>query len=374
MSTAGQFASFAILLAHRVIQRWNQTGQKHAGAPDIVNHYLFPQPILLWTLVALTYTIVSLRIAYTFSTSLDIHFSFGSLAAAFLTVPAMIFKVGFTSADAPELFYWLQGEEVEWLQQIPLVLVARAIFGILALQSCILLAKNRLSTPGIRKPNHGNVLSALHSLLTLLLITQSRTANIPLFLLFQLQFFSLSKLPLTATQTSILALLLAHTSFFALGGSNAISSVDLSSAYNGVSGYNVLAVGILVFVSNWAGPIWWAVSALVLITSKRTAPNKGRSWIQEERELLAKAPAPDKSNNPKKPTIDTDSYTIYISLATLWTAGSLLAVMAACTALRTHLFIWTVFSPKYLYSMAWTLAYHLLISLGLNGALWSLRS
>jgi ethanolaminephosphotransferase len=41
----------------------------------------------------------------------------------------------------------------------------------------------------------------------------------------------------------------------------------------------------------------------------------------------------------------------------------LMFVMAACTALRTHLFIWTVFSPKYLYILAWTILNHLLINL-----------
>lgn len=61
---------------------------------------------------------------------------------------------------------------------------------------------------------------------------------------------------------------------------------------------------------------------------------------------------------------------IHIATSTIFTALSLVAVMAACTALRTHLFIWTVFSPKYLYSMAWSMAYHLGINVGLFSALW----
>jgi ethanolaminephosphotransferase len=40
-----------------------------------------------------------------------------------------------------------------------------------------------------------------------------------------------------------------------------------------------------------------------------------------------------------------------------------MSVMAACTMLRTHLFIWTVFSPKYLYTLAWTILNHLFINL-----------
>lgn len=40
----------------------------------------------------------------------------------------------------------------------------------------------------------------------------------------------------------------------------------------------------------------------------------------------------------------------------------LLSVMAACTVLRTHLFIWTVFSPKFLYTAAWVAAHHIVIN------------
>jgi ethanolaminephosphotransferase len=47
-------------------------------------------------------------------------------------------------------------------------------------------------------------------------------------------------------------------------------------------------------------------------------------------------------------------------------------VMAACTLLRTHLFIWTVFSPKYLYAMAWAVGWHLLVNVGLGRLLWTL--
>src|SRR5690242_14959262 len=45
------------LIAHRVIRRWNQTGQKFAGADDIVTSGIFHgnSSILLWMLVGATY-------------------------------------------------------------------------------------------------------------------------------------------------------------------------------------------------------------------------------------------------------------------------------------------------------------------------------
>ena len=124
-----------------------------------------------------------------------------------------------------------------------------------------------------------------------------------------------------------------YASFFALGGSNSIASVDLSNAYNGVSSYNVIMVGLLTFVSNWAGPIWWVSATYCLFYSNR------------KRSQAAKAPRG------------------HLSLLTLFASASIFAVMVACTMLRTHLFVWTVFSPKFLYTAMWTLAHHLLVNL-----------
>ena len=128
--------------------------------------------------------------------------------------------------------------------------------------------------------------------------------------------------------------MLQYSSFFLLGGSNAISSVDLSNAYNGVGGYNIGAVGILTFISNWAGPIWWT-SATAILMSHQT---------------------PHKSQN---------SSTQFI-FSTLFAAASTVAVMAACMVLREHLFIWTVFSPKFLFTVAWVFGYQILVN-GLFG-------
>ena len=59
----------------------------------------------------------------------------------------------------------------------------------------------------------------------------------------------------------------------------------------------------------------------------------------------------------------------HVSILTIFVASSLVSVMVACTALRTHLFIWTVFSPKYLYAMAWSIGWHWIVTLGVGGLL-----
>jgi ethanolaminephosphotransferase len=88
-----------------------------------------------------------------------------------------------------------------------------------------------------------------------------------------------------------------------------------------------------------------------------------REWVAKELDHLL-------PSEPKAVEERDGAFFNHIALLTLLTSASLLAVMVACTLLRTHLFIWTVFSPKYLYAMSWSLAFHFFISIGLGGGLW----
>ena len=49
-------------------------------------------------------------------------------------------------------------------------------------------------------------------------------------------------------------------------------------------------------------------------------------------------------------------------MLTAFMVDSTAFVMIACFALREHLFIWTVFSPKYLYQVAWVFGQHLVVN------------
>jgi ethanolaminephosphotransferase len=149
-----------------------------------------------------------------------------------------------------------------------------------------------------------------------------------MFLALRLQLRILASFNLTSVEITVTSLFMQYVTFFAFGGSNAISSIDLSNAYNGVGNYNIILVGILTYVGNWAGPIWW-VSASKLLRSRRP-------W--DERQS-------------------------HIPLLSFCVACTLLSVMVACTVLRTHLFIWTVFSPKYLYTISWAIIHHFAVNL-----------
>ncbi|KAI0156639.1 alkaline phosphatase-like protein [Hypoxylon sp. FL1284] len=322
--------------AMRITRGWNQTGQKFAGEPDIVTRFMASNPPLLWCLVFATYAAVSVEL---FNTLGNIPTAISGSVAAGLVTSALTFKLAFTNEDAPELVVGFARTLVNMFDGPSLVNRARAVFLGLGLTSMYPLYN--ILAPGSKVPKD-EAMRTLHHLYTLFALTQSRATNAPLFMLFQAIYLFLRRMGLEPAQISTTSLLLQFSSFFAMGGSNAISGVDLSNAYNGVSGFNILAVGVLTFLSNWAAPVWWTSASNLLLLQSRQRAKKGYD----------------------------DVYRQHAALLTAFVTASLGFVMVACTTLRTHLFIWTVFSPKYLYSMAWSLGQHLVINMAFGGLLY----
>lgn len=296
----------------RLLRRWNQTGQKFSGAPDISNSFLPNHTNILWVLNVFTFIFIYHRASKRSRFRLPIRLLYCSMICMVL-----IFKIVFTVSHFPELMQ--HSPIVEYVgrasQHVTPYMLARLIFFGFSLSFPVIYSFTK------RGPLTKDNFDTLYDILTLFLITQSRTSNIPIFLLFHIQLTVLTSFNLSSKEVSITSLIMQYTSFFAFGGSNSISSIDLSNAYNGIKEYNVLLVGILTFVGNWAGPIWWVLATHSLLLKKK------EPW----------------------------SYQIYFSLLSSFVATNLLAIMTSCTILRTHLFVWTVFSPKFLYCIAWAL-------------------
>ncbi|KAK6584505.1 hypothetical protein PZA11_002729 [Diplocarpon coronariae] len=329
--------SVSIIVVARISRRWNQTGQKWAGEPDIARSFFSEHRLTLWVLVGITYlwTLQSLT-ARGFSPFPQMVSA--AIATALVTA-TLNFKLAFTHEDSPELMAGIAKIMADNEAGAGASLIGRARIAFIAIGIALVYTIGS----GFGHTNRPNpTVHTIHDLLTLFLITQSRATNIPLILLFEIQFYLLADLDLNIYEITTTSLLLQYSSFFAFGGSNAISSVDLSSAYNGVSEYNVLAVGILTFASNWAGPIFWtSATNIMLLRLRATAAGKAGNLLKQ-----------------------------HLTLLTMFVTSNLVFVMAACTILRTHLFIWTVFSPKYLYSVAWSLGHHLGVNVGLGSLLY----
>ncbi|KAK3296215.1 alkaline-phosphatase-like protein [Chaetomium fimeti] len=358
----------ALLLTTRIIRSWNQTGQKFAGEPDIVKTYLNTNPALLWCLIGVTYLWAHQSLIYGLS-GLPMWFSFTT--ATGLVLAAFTFKVAFTLEDAPELVtdfarYILK---LHLTHSATLITRARAVFIGLALLTAItvlsMLARRRISL------NQSGT-STLLTLYTLLALTQSRPQNIPLYLLHNLQHLLLSSATslgtsLTPTEITTSVLLLQHAAFFAAGGANSVASVDLSSAYNGVAAYSVEAVAVLTFVGNWAGAVWWAVAGCVMLVGWRERNGGTNGGGTNGGGTNGGGNGGNGGGGREK---GKGLWKAHVAVLTVFVAGSVVAVMAACSALRTHLFVWTVFSPKYLYCIAWSLGQHLVVNVLVGGVVY----
>ncbi|KAI8357314.1 alkaline-phosphatase-like protein [Choanephora cucurbitarum] len=162
-------------------------------------------------------------------------------------------------------------------------------------------------------------LYSLHPLVVLL----NGTQNAILLFIFTLQFQLLQTTLLTVPTwlISVIFTCLAHCGFFLTGHTNSLASVDLSHAYVGVQEYNPFVIGFLTFFSNWSGGIWWMVAGWVIMAERE-------DWFHHL-------------------VIQSTIFSLVLSCLSI-----------SVTVLREHLFIWTVFSPKYLYQISWTCLYH----------------
>lgn len=323
-----------------IVRRWRQTGQKYAGDPDLLSEVVTPSSWLLWTLVAGAYAVVARNLSRRAVIWMGARQM--GLLPVLVATSAFLFKIAFTAADAPELLqtFPILDPLVAFVVRYPLISLARVVFlGLAHLLGCTIYYEAPWKGPA----NVQSFLGAFQDVLSLFLMTQSRTVYLPLFLIFNLQLDLFRRgRPFTVGEISILALLVQYASFFTFGNTNSIATIDLSNAYNGVSGYSIVAVGVLTFVSNWAAPIWWSLAVCQLFSSAQLA--RGES-------------------------------TFLPAVLATFACVHALAVMVACMVLREHLFIWTVFSPKYLYTAAWVVGQHTVVNaLGVGTLLWRTAS
>ncbi|KHN97666.1 Alkaline-phosphatase-like, core domain protein [Metarhizium album ARSEF 1941] len=332
-AASGSLRYLLALSVIRLVRSWNRTGQKFAGEADVVKLFISPNPPLLWTLIIASYLTASLQLM---SSIHDLPYVAITSATSVLVSSAFTFKLAFTAEDSPELVTSFAKKMNDAFHEQSLLSRARVVFSILLLLSSFAVYQARKG--GSRATSSAKL---IHHIYAFLAMTQSRATNIPLLLLSSVLLHLVDISELTVAEITTTSILFQYASFFSFGGSNAISSIDLSSAYNGISGFNIATVGVLTFISNWAGPIFWVVATNLLLLEKH---RQGQQYV----------------------------FRRHLALLTLFSTTSVAFVMAACTVLRTHLFIWTVFSPKYLHCMAWNLAQHLVINVGLGSVLFSL--
>ena len=121
----------SLLVILRVVRVWNQTGQKHAGEPDIAKTVLPAHNISLWLLVLATYLDIIQRLSRGAVPWASRHLA--TAASLALGIAALGFKVAFTEADAPELLKGLEYFVLSPMEESSLVAQARAVFTSIAI-------------------------------------------------------------------------------------------------------------------------------------------------------------------------------------------------------------------------------------------------
>ncbi|KAL4926532.1 uncharacterized protein BDV17DRAFT_155606 [Aspergillus undulatus] len=104
----------ALAASHRILRRWNQTGQKFAADPDIARVYFPSHQHSLWALVGLTYADVCLNLMNDYTSPL-----MWRLFCLAITIVGFTFKLVFAASESPEL-----------LNESPLNIVATSLNGL----------------------------------------------------------------------------------------------------------------------------------------------------------------------------------------------------------------------------------------------------
>jgi len=268
----GRYPLLGLFICFRVMRGWNSPGQKWAAMTDAVD-VLAAHPNLKLAAVCLTFLFVT-----------SDGFRKPCLKRPLLLCAAVVFMTFKLNAEKhPVSLWWMI-----WLARFGMACsVGEALLGRYTREA-----------------------------LTVFCLMQTKQENIPLWIFIVMSRQALIRLKQIATSEimqnslALVGLCFEYVSFFAIGGSNSIASIDLSNAYNGVSGYNIPLVALLTYLGNWGPSLYF--SSIVFSTNQKIL----RVWF----------------------------YSV-----------ALLSVAVACLVLRHHLFIWTVFSPKLLYVGAWLL-------------------
>jgi ethanolaminephosphotransferase len=345
------FCCLSLMLMFRLSRSWNQTGNKWIASPDIGKYLNRPQNSSLLSLLTLLTFAITIFFTHRILHNLRSISSFMTTIARFLAFATICllglkyFPVTFHYILPPILTNGLYIARLAYFCIGSLGFLA--IFGL----PVFVYSSKRTTTftPLVTQSIHLFLL-AFH-LLALLLHKQH---NHFLFVLFLGEIYFLwqifdnlqddENLPLWAI--IMIWRWTGFSAFFALGNSNSFATIDIGNAYTGLENYNEVVVASLTFLIGYSGPIYFYLALLISLV---------------------------KHLNSRRPNVSTIKILFVWRLLLL---GTITITFRACfvalfsviiISLRYHLFIWTVFSPKYFYEIFHTLfdMLQLIITIGI---------
>lgn len=292
--------SLGLLICLRIMKSWNNSGQKFFYY-DLFSNFLKNNEMICWWLFLFT-IIMSLALIQKGSV-------FEFVVSSYLSSSLFIYKLNWESKNSSLDLSWMKKYNL-FEDGDNLAYSAKKIFATIAFAILSTKIVNRYT---------GKFANQM-TFVTYFLIIQSSILNIPMFSVFMITEKLLNNSQLDQKTVLILEIMLEHVSFFFFGNTNSIATIDLINAYNGVSkNYKIEVVGLLMLCSTFAPSIYFSLQQ-----SKR---------------------------NYKR----TLQYSLVLN--GIWSALFLLS----CFIGRYHLFVWSVFSPKLCYYLAWNVFMNLII-------------
>ncbi|KAM9964804.1 hypothetical protein ACTFIW_004590 [Dictyostelium discoideum] len=138
---------------------------------------------------------------------------------------------------------------------------------------------------------------------------------------------------------------LGQFGYFAFGNSNSLASIDISGSYTALIDYNQYLVGIQTLLIGYTSQLFFFFVSLAYVTHL-AVKSISNSNHQQEPSLL---PSPGTSSD----IIDElQWYGLVSALLDCGIRWTNIFIFSICILIqRYHLFIWTVFSPKYIYEV-----------------------
>lgn len=374
------------VLGIRFMKAWNNNGQKWSSKDKLGFYLLNENQEFLWILITITYFLLATSINFQGSFSKcfgflnlgqakpsDFH-QIGSLISFILVFVGTSVSYSFKllqyfndGNEVPIIMKWLlgwilAGYEIPFtgssiidselklkLQGVIISLSRIAVYFMLAILFVrIVLGKLLKLKAGL--------ITDITNIATLYLMHHTRQENIPMFLAFGLVKYSFTRILINfkLTQnvdqmillTTLFTICLQNLSFFSMGNTNLLATVDLSNAYNGIQTYDVIPVGVLTFISCFVGPIYWSLSSLQILFEPTTTIYEKNSKDLTYANFLKQS-----------------IFLIKANTSLLFYAIAGVSLIGSCINLRFHLFIWTVFSPKLLYFASWSVLINFMVDM-----------
>eukprot|EP01130_Rhizamoeba_saxonica_P015108 TRINITY_DN671_c0_g2_i2.p1 TRINITY_DN671_c0_g2~~TRINITY_DN671_c0_g2_i2.p1 ORF type:complete len:901 (-),score=93.06 TRINITY_DN671_c0_g2_i2:93-2795(-) len=306
------FALIAIVTS-RIIQSWNQTGDKYLGADDI-SKYLIKEENYYLLVTLSCVTLVGIVSFHTISSYL-----YDSNDKIFKTFKSLFnFVLYYTFA-----LICMRNSNVNNIISLKMVEYL-ALWGILVLLFITVL-NFKLSNEETSHTRYNlNSILVIFGLFSLLL---HRFNNYFLFSLFSLQIFSLYQYFSIGSRKISWSMMigffwLGNSAYFSLLNSNSLSTIDISNAYVGMDSYHPVLVPAFTYIILYTGPILYFLAFIVLIV--HFTPSR---FIADQ-------------------NITSFLFVTFTIRSCFSFACSLVLFIE-----RYHLFVWSVFSPRFCYEI-----------------------